>query len=58
MTNKDRKEIGKEVLENMDVTKEQYIEICRLCEDLDLSISHPDPEDIPWDKIIEQASKK
>ena len=32
----DRKQIGEELLNNMDLTKEQYLEAARLAEEMDL----------------------
>lgn len=32
----DRKQIGEELLNNMDLTKEQYLEAIRLAEEMDL----------------------
>ena len=32
----DRKQIGEEILNNMDLTKEQYLEFIRLAEEADL----------------------
>ena len=31
-----KKQLGKEFLENMDLTREQYLELCALCDDLGL----------------------
>ena len=36
MTNKERKEISKDILENMDLDKDQYKEFCKLADELDL----------------------
>jgi hypothetical protein len=38
MTNEERNEIAKEVLTNMDLTKEQYLELCELADELDLEL--------------------
>lgn len=31
-----KKQLSREFLENMDLTKEQYLELCALCDDLEL----------------------
>ena len=31
-----KKELGEELLNNMDLTKEQYIALCKLCDELGL----------------------
>ena len=38
MTNEERNEIAKEVLTNMDLTREQYLELCELADELDLEL--------------------
>ncbi len=57
MNNEKKMELSREILANMNVTKEQYIEMCRLCDELELER----PEDIPdepdepsWDDILGQ----
>ena len=44
----DRKQIGEELLNNMDLTKEQYLEAVRLAEEMDLEYvyGYQLPEDI------------
>lgn len=44
----DRKQIGEEVLNNMDLTKEQYLEFIKLAEEADLEYiyGYNLPEDI------------
>ena len=44
MTPEMRKAISKELLENTDMTKEQYIQTCLLVEELDLEIVKPEEE--------------
>lgn len=57
MMNKQQKqETAEEVLKNMDITKEQYIELCKLCDDFGLERTEstsqiPEPS---WDEIIGQ----
>lgn len=36
MDKNQKKEIAEEVLKNMSITKEEYIEFCKLCDELDL----------------------
>ena len=55
MTKEEKLALSKEMLINMDLTKEQYMEMCRLCDELDLGPVPKDPEDCSWDDIIEQA---
>ena len=55
MTKEERTALSKEMLTNMDLTKEQYLEMCRLCDDLDLGPVPKDPEDLSWDEIVEQS---
>lgn len=47
-----RTKISKEVLTNMSITKEQYQELCALCDEMDLSLSEPSPEEPSWDDIL------
>lgn len=56
MTKEQKADLAKEMLENMDLTKEQYIELCRLCDELELEKKEdevPGPEDMSWDEILE-----
>jgi hypothetical protein len=39
----------------MDLTKEQYLEMCKLCDELDLNRPEAEPEEPSWDDVIEQA---
>ena len=60
MTNEQRTELSKELLSNMDLTKEQYIELCRMCDDLDLEPvgdepKEIDPESLSWDEVIKNT---
>ena len=58
--NKEQKlAFAKKVLENMDLTKEQYMEMCKLCDELDLEPKGEEPEtinpdDLSWDDILNQ----
>ena len=36
----DRKQIGEELLDNMDLTKEQYLEFIKLAEEMDLEYEY------------------
>ena len=36
-----KKELGKEILDNMDLTKEQYLELCNLIDELELEKINP-----------------
>ena len=47
-----RTKISTEVLTKMSITKEQYQELCALCEEMDLSISESGPEEPTWDDIL------
>ena len=44
MTPEMRQQIAKELRENTDMTKEQYIQTCLLCEELDLAIDTPEEQ--------------
>lgn len=52
MTKEQKMELGREMLENMDLTKEQYIEMCKLCDELDLDRPSIEPEEPSWDDIL------
>ena len=54
MTKEQKIELARELYENMDLTKEQYLELCKLCEELDLSpgATPSEPEEPSWDDII------
>lgn len=50
----DKRELGREILENMDLTKEQYMELCALCDDLDLEKKGEEPEEereMSWEEL-------
>ena len=56
MNKQQKQETAEEVLKNMDITREQYIELCKLCDDFDLEWTESTPQ-IPepsWDEIIGQ----
>ena len=40
-----KQELGREILENMDLTKEQYLEACALCDELGLEKKGEEPEE-------------
>ena len=49
-----KRELGREILENMDLTKEQYMELCALCDDLDLEKKGEEPEEereMSWEEL-------
>ena len=52
MTNEQKKELGYEILYNMDLTKEQYIELCKMCDELSLTRPDVEPEDPSWDDVL------
>lgn len=52
MTNEQKKEFGYEVLHNMDLTKEQYIELCKMCDELGLNRPEAEPEEPSWDDVL------
>lgn len=54
MTKQQKHEIAEEVLKNMSITKEQYIELCKLCDDFDLERTEPTLSEPSWDEIIGQ----
>lgn len=50
----DKRELGREILENMDLTKEQYLNLCALCNELDLEKKGEEPEeekDVSWEGL-------
>lgn len=54
MDKQQKRELAAEVLTNMDLTKEQYLNLCALCDELGLE---PKPEEIEekeesWDDIL------
>lgn len=55
MTKEQKTELARELYENMTITKEQYIELCKLCDELDLSpgAAPSEPEEPSWDDIID-----
>lgn len=58
MTKEEKIAVAKEVFEHLgDITKEQYLEFCKLCDDLDLAPIPPDPEDLSWDEIMDEVDK-
>lgn len=55
MTREEKQALSREMLTNMDLTKEQYIEMCGLCDDLDLKPKGEEPanpEDMSWEEIV------
>ncbi len=54
MDKNQKREIAEEVLKNMSVTREQYIELCKLCDDFDLERTESTPPELSWDEIIGQ----
>lgn len=54
MDKNQKREVAEEVLKNMSITKEQYIELCKLCDDFDLERTESAPPELSWDEIIGQ----
>lgn len=56
----DRKQIGEELLNNMDLTKEQYLEAVRLAEEMDLmyEFGYKLPDDIDVEPEKEENNGK
>lgn len=52
MTNEQKKDLGYEILYNMDLTKEQYIELCKMCDELGLNRPESEPEEPSWDDVL------
>lgn len=52
MNAEQKKELGLEILRNMDLTKEQYIELCKMCDELDLNRPDAEPEEPSWDDVL------
>ena len=55
MTREQKIELAREMRTNMNLTKEQYLEMCKLCDELDLDRPEAEPEEPSWDDIIEQV---
>ena len=58
MTNEEKLELAREIRANLHVTREQYIEMCKLCDELDLNRPEAEPEEPSWDDVIQQAENK
>ena len=58
MTKEEKIDLAREMRANLHVTKEQYIEMCKLCDELDLVRSEGEPGDPTWDEIIEQEETR
>ena len=55
MTEEQKKNLVRELYTNTDMTKEQYLELCKLCEELDLTTEiKNEPDEPSWDDIIGQ----
>ena len=52
MTKEQKNDLGMEILKNMDLTKEQYIELCKMCDELDLNRPDAEPEEPSWDDVL------
>lgn len=52
MTIEQKKELALELRQNMDLTKEQYIELCKMCDELDLNRPDAEPEEPSWDDVL------
>ena len=55
MTREQKIELAREMRTNMVLTKEQYLEMCRLVDELDLNRPEAEPEEPSWDDIIQQV---
>ncbi len=58
MTREQKIELAREVRTNMDLTKEQYLEMCRLVDELDLNRPEAEPEEPSWDEIIQHVDNQ
>ena len=58
MDKEQKRELATEILGNMKVTREQYVEMCRLCDELDLDRPANEPEELSWDEVIKRAENK
>lgn len=53
MTSEQKQDLIRELYENTSLTKEQYIELCKLCDELDLDTDVQSDSDEPsWDEIL------
>lgn len=52
MTREQKIELAREIRANMHVTKEQYIEMCKMCDELDLNRPEAEPEEPSWEDIL------
>ena len=43
-----KKEVAQQIFDNMDMTKEQYIQFCILADELGLEIVDPNQEESEW----------
>lgn len=50
MTREEKQSLGKELIENTKLNKEQYAQLCKLIENLFLEIYTPEPT---WEQIFE-----
>lgn len=59
MTNEQKLALAKEMLTNMDLTKEQYIQMCELCDELDLypKTEEPEERELSWDEVFDLVEK-
>ena len=58
MTREQKIELAREVRTNMDLTRDQYLEMCRLVDELDLNRPEAEPEEPSWDEIIQQVDNQ
>jgi len=57
MTKEQKIALAKELHDNFDMTKEQYIETCKLVDELGLEPyeDDPEPEEDSWDSILDKV---
>ena len=55
MTNEQKMSLAREMLTNMDLTKEQYIQMCELCDELDLypKTDEPEEKELSWEEVFD-----
>lgn len=57
MTKEQKIALAKELHDNFDLTKEQYLETCKLVDELGLEPyeDDPEPEEDSWDNILDKV---
>lgn len=56
MTTEQKIALAKELRTNMDLTKEQYLEICAIVDELELEpyVDEPEDKEPSWDELFDQ----